>query len=78
MRSFLVSCAVVLVIGLVSYGILEGLMSQSAAEAYSAERSVRIEAEAWPDPDGLLSHLYDPVGGIESGRSPAADAEAVD
>lgn len=73
MRSFLVSCGVVLVIGLVSYGILEGLLSQSAAEAYSVERSVRIQVEAWPDPDGLLSHVYEPVGGIESGRSPAGD-----
>ncbi|WP_349371797.1 hypothetical protein [Salinarimonas sp.] len=73
MRSFLVSCAVVVVIGLVSYGIFGGLLSRSAAEAYSVERSVRIPVEAWPDPDGLLSHVYDPVGGIEAGRSPAGD-----
>lgn len=71
MRSFLVSCGVVLVIGLVSYGIFAGLLSQSAAEAYSVDRSVRIQVDAWPDPDGLLSHVYDPVGGIEAGRAPA-------
>lgn len=70
MRSFLVSCAVVLVIGLVSYGLLEGLMSQNAAEAYSVDRSVRVGVEAWPDPDGLLGH-YDPAGRIPTGDAAA-------
>lgn len=71
MKSFLVSCAVVAAIGLLSYGVLAGLLSQSAAEAYSVERSVRIDADTWPHPGGFLSHGLDPVGGIESGRSPA-------
>ncbi|WP_029032565.1 hypothetical protein [Salinarimonas rosea] len=73
MKAFLASCGVVLVIALVSWGVLAGLLSQSAAEAYSAERSVRVKPEAWPDPDGLLGHVRDPVGGIEAGRSPAGD-----
>ncbi|MGJ3262717.1 MAG: hypothetical protein ACFE0R_05715 [Salinarimonas sp.] len=73
MKSFLVSCAVVVAIGLIAYGVLEGLLSQSAAEAYAVERAVRVDADAWPDPDGLLSHVYDPAGGIEAGRSPAGD-----
>ncbi|MGP9820263.1 hypothetical protein ACTZWW_09630 [Salinarimonas sp. NSM] len=73
MRAFLASCGVVVVIGLLAWGILAGLLSQSAGEAYSVERSVRVEVEAWPDPDGLLGHVRDPIGGIEAGRSPAGD-----
>ncbi|GGK45250.1 hypothetical protein [Salinarimonas ramus] len=75
MKSFLVSCGVVLAIGLVSYGVFGGLLSQSAAEAYSVDRAVRIQVDAWPAPDGELSHLREPTGGIESGRSPAGDVE---
>lgn len=71
MKAFLVACATVVVLGFVSWGVLSGLLSQSAAEAYSAPGAVRIHEEAWPDPRGLLSHPHDPVGGIESGRSPA-------